>query len=1463
MPHINRIRVNNVKYNFGTQYYDDFMMRFSGKNTIYDLANGGGKSVLMLLLMQNLIPNCTLDDKQPIEKLFRTNEGSTTIHSMIEWILSDAHIKDNFKYMLTGFCARRAKETGEENTKNTAEIEYFNYCIFYRKYNDNDIKNLPLKKDNERITYTGLKNYLKDIQKSDYNLEVHIFERKGDYQNFISNYGLYESHWEIIRGINKTEGHVRTYFESNYKTTRKVVEDLLIEGIIQKSFKNKYNSKDEEDIMAKTLLDIKDKLLELSKKKEDIQNYDRQIEILNTFGERIQNIRQLYVGMNNLEMELAKAYNTIRRDINEKKDQRIRTADHRMDILHEKNELSRKVETAKVIKKSNELDGYKKQLETVAKEITELKKNVDILNSELSEKECANDYLDYISYKEEYDKLKHVLENQWKDKDALISEVKRLVVLKKKYNEERTIQIDNHLETEYGISIKENTSYESSIAEDRELDNKAAVVKYTIDSDRKLKDEVLIKLEAARKDAGILIPATAQQELVKVEQDKGKYNTKLQELCEELESIQKEQEHFIFEKQKLIENNKGIESELNWYKSIEKEYNEKKDKVDSICKVYGCTDTKSLQSRIQKAIKEKVCSINSLEKNISNKNKKLISGKAGKPFGESDSVTDIIEYIERYHGEKAVSGLDYIKNLSEDNRKDILWRVPILPYSIVVESGFNQIISDQKLLELRNDEQPIALIKESSIKRDEIISNVDNIFYLINKEAFFITPEQLNNQIKVLESDINSDEEQLDRQRETLKVMEDDYDFISGYNSNLSKYTEYIDNAKNLKFRFKESSSALDELEQSEDQWQNSIKSITDQIEDNKEKLEQCNNRCDVLRIVKQCYDQLSELDDRISSAEIQSDKLTVDSRNIKKRITALQEQISSRKVKIEKYKNEKAEIINTWDKKYSVYYSEDTEIADTTSYEEIDAKLDAVIDVINNENADFEDKNKLLANYSKSMSRISQRIGYKGYNIDEFKQRYDEKQLTETSPDEFEVLKSRIHDEKTRTEDAISEEKKILSERDKLEGNITNSIHVISEKYGYYEEECINNLDADVFITENSELLSYYEKEISNTDIELKRLDSEINNYMFIEHDIENRMEIEGITARKTDEFFDSGINPEERCKEILRKHEKFRNDVLRRKDEFVHEKQLLIETMNSIDGEALASEIHLNVNMPANFEQAEQLSKMLEETTECISLEKERVGKGIEDMEKIKDNFENQCLQNCLNIKTELERLPKLSKIVMDGETISIISLKIPYKKEDIYKSEMSEYIDDIARNTDSLKTSEERIKYIRNQLNWKKLFSVVVTDMNAIKLNLYKRERIKEQSRYLPYEEAVGSTGQSQGIYIQFLISIINYISSINSKNADASKLRKAIFLDNPFGAAKDVYIWEPIFKLLKTNNVQLIVPARGATPAITGRFDVNYILGQRMTGKRQQTVVVDYFSNVKNEEIEYTNVSYQQT
>lgn len=149
--------------------------------------------------------------------------------------------------------------------------------------------NLPLSDGGERVTYSGLKNYLKELGRRDMGIEVRVFERKGEYQRFISRYGLYESHWEILRGINKTEGHVRTYFENRYKTTRRVVEDLLIEEVIQRAFQQ--NGGADAD-MADTLVRIKDKLAELAGRKEEMGYYDRQAEILESFSGRVELLKR-------------------------------------------------------------------------------------------------------------------------------------------------------------------------------------------------------------------------------------------------------------------------------------------------------------------------------------------------------------------------------------------------------------------------------------------------------------------------------------------------------------------------------------------------------------------------------------------------------------------------------------------------------------------------------------------------------------------------------------------------------------------------------------------------------------------------------------------------------------------------------------------------------------------------------------------------------------------------------------------------------------------------------------------------------------------------------------------------------------------------------------------------------------------------------------------------------------------
>ncbi|MDE5781225.1 MAG: hypothetical protein K2I03_07070 [Lachnospiraceae bacterium] len=1463
MPHINRIRVNNVKYNFGTQFYDDFMMRFSGKNTIYDLANGGGKSVLMLLLMQNLLPNCTLDEKQPLEKLFRTNEGSTTIHSMIEWILSDAHINNEFKYMLTGFCARKARDTGEEKQKNTAEIEYFNYCIFYRKYNDNDIKNLPLSSNGERITYSGLKNYLKELDRRDYNLEVHIFERKGDYQRFISRYGLYGSHWEIIRGINKTEGHVRTYFETNYRTTRKVVEDLLIEEIIQKSFQNRYNSGDEQDGMARTLLDIKDKLLELSKKKEELQNYDHQMEILNSFSERVKGIRQIYIGMEDLELELSKAYNTIIREEEERKNERVSEADKRLAAINKKNELSRMVETAKVMKKSKELEEYKSELKKYDEMIDSQRKELDRLNDELIQRECGNDYLDYISYKAEYDKIKEMLDFAMKDKDSLMSELSILTAAWKQQSEARVSVIEKTVSNEEEILNQEKNAYKEYADKAEEQSNELAVLEFKLDEYRVKREKLSELISDVKNNAGILIPASAGEELKKITLRQNENEKKKTELEEQLLEITKKQQEYFYERQRIVQNGKQIESQIEWYKSGIEKYEILKEKADSICRVYNENDVNKLQNTIRSSIHEKTIKINDLKNNLEDMKISLKAKKSGKPFEEPKAVKVLLDYIERYHGEKAVSGLEYLKNKDKDVQDRLISKFPLLSYGVVVLKDFDEIVSDDRISQLGSSSYPIVVIKEDILEKEDFQTDTDNIFYISGTQRFMETPESREKNIKQLEKDISDETHNIERQSETLLVMEEDYQLICRYNIESEKWSQTYSDLEELKLELKKNESSLSRLKEDAHEWEMSVSKISESLETVKKEIADDSKQQEILKDIQTHYNELQSVDGNIEKLLSESDILKHDINTLKVRMEALDRQMKARAQKIDTLEEERTALDKIWIERYMPYYKEGSAPYTILTGEELKARLDGVLEAMEKEDSGLSDRQKLLQNYLESMDKAVQRIKYQGYGLEELRELYDNNSLVKTSSKTLNSIKADRNEVNSRLEQMIIREKELLSKCDKQEGNISNAIQVISEKYGYYEEEGINAEDMDIFISENVQLLAEYESQIKSSDEKLNILDKDINRYVMVRHDIENRMKIEGISARDVTEYFDRGIDIEDKCSEILKKHERFRNDVISRREDFIHEKQMLIDTMKNIGGEALAEEIRINVGMPADYAETDSLMDMFAETVECLKLERDMVGRGIEDMEKIKENFESQCIQNCLNIKTELERFPKLSRIIMDGETIPIISLKIPYKSEDEYIGKMEQYIDEIAHNADELKTMDERMKYIKNQLSWKKLFSVIVTDMNGIKLNLYKRERIKEQSRYLPYEEAVGSTGQSQGIYIQFLISIINYISSINSQNSDASSLRKVVFLDNPFGAAKDVYIWEPIFKLLKTNNVQLIVPARGATPAITGRFDVNYVLGQKMTGKRQQTVVTDYFSNVENEEIEYTKMSYEQT
>ena len=529
---------------------------------------------------------------------------------------------------------------------------------------------------------------------------------------------------------------------------------------------------------------------------------------------------------------------------------------------------------------------------------------------------------------------------------------------------------------------------------------------------------------------------------------------------------------------------------------------------------------------------------------------------------------------------------------------------------------------------------------------------------------------------------------------------------------------------------------------------------------------------------------------------------------------------------------------------------------------DEIDAAFRGIREAFEKEYTDLEDKKQLLETYTQSMERLTLLIAERAVPVSELEEMYAKGQLTAYAPEVIAGLKEELAQLTGKIRELTKTVEEVRANKDRLYGSVENAISSVKEKYGSFEEVDLKDRSYDTFVNEQQAILAQMKEKYASALSDLERIGHELKSLEDTRKDLERLMRVVRVNYNLTRDFYAGGVNLRQRFEELSEQYELLRRDEVRKKEEFEKNRDKLADILRELKAEPLADEVRYHIELPKDEQEARRLVDNVRETIQVIALEKERISQGIRDMVQIKESFENQCLQRCLDIKTELERLPGLSKITLDGKQVPMIQLRIPYIREEFYKPQMASYIDAIVSNADTYKDFDDKLKYIRQKLSWKSLFSVIVTDMNAIRLNLYKRERIHEQSRYLKYEEAVGSTGQYQGIYIQFLIAVINYISAIYSGNNDTAGLKKVIFIDNPFGAAKDIYIWEPIFELLRTNSVQLIVPARGATPAISGKFDVNYVLGQKLIDGKQQTVVIDYHSNIHIEDVEYVKIDFEQ-
>lgn len=134
MSKIQAVRLINVNYNNNAIRISDECFHLNGESTLLSLRNGGGKSVLVQMLLAPFVHKRYRDVKdRPFESYFTSNKPSFIL---VEWALDGGA-----GYVLTGMMVRRSQEIGEGSGEN---LEMINIISEYRKPCIQDIYHLPV-----------------------------------------------------------------------------------------------------------------------------------------------------------------------------------------------------------------------------------------------------------------------------------------------------------------------------------------------------------------------------------------------------------------------------------------------------------------------------------------------------------------------------------------------------------------------------------------------------------------------------------------------------------------------------------------------------------------------------------------------------------------------------------------------------------------------------------------------------------------------------------------------------------------------------------------------------------------------------------------------------------------------------------------------------------------------------------------------------------------------------------------------------------------------------------------------------------------------------------------------------------------------------------------------------------------------------------------------------------------------
>ncbi|PKM74892.1 MAG: hypothetical protein CVU92_04130 [Firmicutes bacterium HGW-Firmicutes-17] len=1446
MPKINRIRISNITFD-KKRIVDELYSTADGENVLINLANGSGKSVLVQLMLQTILPKVKIHGRS-VEAYLPTDRS--TAYVMLEWKL-DNTVQSS--YFLTGIAMCLGG-----NDENNSKLKYFTFTNDYTQANEFDIANIPLIEKNEKThQYCTYESAMKLMRQSDNNRVRYFQSDLGEeYRKHLAQHGIFTNEWKIIARINEQEGGVDELFKKS-STSDKLVDDWILKTITDSMDASndlqemiialmKAVMEENENIKNKELLTkFNDQLVAYENKISDLlASITKVVEIETQFME-------LYVYCKKQGAdaeEKIQACNVKLNEIQRQKDH-IKYEQISEDYYKRRQEVSNLTEKQEEWKQEL-LDASEKyrcdKLKREIYEAAEISHDIDMSKGELSLWLQRQEALSTAERNEKLQNAGYTLSVAYQhlDKDILklMNENNNYLVTIKN-SETELINRMNQNNADQMKTYKELGSLKEKcdnfkIAEEKVFSELKIFLNRLLNNQL---DETELEIQREKYDSLI---QNMIDEFRDLENRQGAISQRISEIDTELLVSKKELNTFETNSEKLLENKKI--------------YLEKRQALIEILSQYEIRPEREFSKTFNSQdVNERKRDLNVVYQKLGNRIEKQKELVAALKKGNIHSSPDLQELFQKEDIEFE-TGEQYLNKEIEGRRKMLLQKNPVLPYCYLV--GKNEL---ERVMNLKLSEPMMRLIPILSFEDVETDQQSTNAFVRWNKgvlacnylEKCFDTDkrQEFKNQI---EHDLESMESEYKNREMTLNRISQDLISIEGYPYEKGYLEAVEDQLDAIRTKIIELNTRDGVLSEEKGKLSKEAKNIID-------RLIRCQQDHDTLKRHQVSFEEYLLIDkqfvnDSNELAIIQKillDLIKEETHLGKQKETVfeekrhLEELERSYQIKNKEYK-EKINKYSTF--KFGEILSDDI-LSIERQFEELQSERSSTKQQID---TNIERNNSEISKYLNKLKRFNHILPeeYDDVPLDDltFARLKKQEDMAFTDLENVKNEKSKAEKKVGIAETKVDAERERIKEIGHLEplpdseikGNylrrksdLETQANEISElieqqqasKLGY--EKKMTVIEKVIELTE-----SYYPPLLSNETYEkfnIKTMSKEI---------------------KETREY------NENLQRELFQNYLSIKNDYDGKHSIIGH----LIARMD-ITGLKLKFEDYYFV-----FEGLSNSRKMLNDYLEVIE-------SALRTIDEETKHINQHAVEHGKKIHQEMLLITKSANVKLEGRRTSqpMLSINIPDQLDTYYDDRMKEHIAycmEIIRNECKIGDNIEEIvrKKVKILFSDRKIFNIII-NKESLKVKLYKADISIAASELRLWEEVlIGNSGGQMFISCFAMISaLIDYTrnKAMESSGFEKYEASKSFIIDNPFGKMSSFHLLDILVKIAERFNSQMICLSDLSQSSITTIFSVIYQLKLKKAKYSNHTYLqtTDYRTSdnvYRNEKLEHAYLKTKQ-